>query len=559
MKQTDKFSFNLFEGKDNFDYEVINENFKKIDKDILSTQEEVEEFLKKHPEYMTTVKDKSLTAEKFTDDLALRTLKDYVTPQMFGAKGDGVTDDTEAIQNAVNNGKVILFPSGVYNVTNTIFIPSERKIVGEQSTISCNVSNVEAIFATEKNSTMISFENIHITGNMGVMGKGKATTIGIYFLENSHYITIKDVTLQDHNYAVKEESFIYLFSLMNVRALTCNNAFVFKGGAKTTFTLIGCEAECCGNAYVFYNLTYANLMSCGADYCNYPENNPYGPDRGYGSFESGNGVYHFHNCRGVTVSGCGTEHCYGLGAIYANASDLVVNNFKCCDVKSQFKHNFTAYPNAATGIITTGTERSNLTINNIMDEGFTDEYTPTVYPSRSVPLIGYNYIETVYGASDKYHIVVNSLCNRTLCAGQAGSKYCICINDLGAKVTTKTLSLTAYRQYGAKTFTGKSCTKIILPFISNSNRWISHKLNLTMLERNFISQTQKAFDCSFVISSLTSCSGLNVLSKTHDDATININGLNVEITLPFSVSEMLLYIDYYGNETYFNYDGITFE
>ncbi|MGH7451063.1 MAG: glycosyl hydrolase family 28-related protein, partial [bacterium] len=41
----------------------------------------------------------------------------------FGAKGDGIADDTTAIQAAIdalpNDGGVVFFPSGIYNITST--------------------------------------------------------------------------------------------------------------------------------------------------------------------------------------------------------------------------------------------------------------------------------------------------------------------------------------------------------------------------------------------------------------------------------------------------------
>lgn len=47
----------------------------------------------------------------------LAKIKVIVTPQMFGAKGDGVTNDIEAIENAIgalNEGDVLYFPRGTY-------------------------------------------------------------------------------------------------------------------------------------------------------------------------------------------------------------------------------------------------------------------------------------------------------------------------------------------------------------------------------------------------------------------------------------------------------------
>lgn len=52
-----------------------------------------------------------------------------------GAKGDGVTDDSAALQAIINSataaGKVVYFDAGIYKVTTTITIPAGARIVGE--------------------------------------------------------------------------------------------------------------------------------------------------------------------------------------------------------------------------------------------------------------------------------------------------------------------------------------------------------------------------------------------------------------------------------------------
>ncbi|KAH8901101.1 pectin lyase-like protein [Thozetella sp. PMI_491] len=59
----------------------------------------------------------------------------FVNLKTQGAKGDGVTDDTAALQNAFNKyagtGTIIFADAGVYMITDTVFIPPGTKLVGE--------------------------------------------------------------------------------------------------------------------------------------------------------------------------------------------------------------------------------------------------------------------------------------------------------------------------------------------------------------------------------------------------------------------------------------------
>lgn len=59
----------------------------------------------------------------------------FVSARSSGAKGDGNTDDTSALQNGINSaasaGKVFFLDYGMYKVTDTITIPPRAKIVGE--------------------------------------------------------------------------------------------------------------------------------------------------------------------------------------------------------------------------------------------------------------------------------------------------------------------------------------------------------------------------------------------------------------------------------------------
>lgn len=56
---------------------------------------------------------------------------DYVTPELFGAVADGVNDDVEAIEKAIDTGKVV-FLTGQYYISRPINIVSNTRIYGDK-------------------------------------------------------------------------------------------------------------------------------------------------------------------------------------------------------------------------------------------------------------------------------------------------------------------------------------------------------------------------------------------------------------------------------------------
>ena len=103
----------------------------------------------------------------------------YVTPEQFGAVGDGVTDDYTAIADAISNsnGRPVLFQNKTYASGSEIVLPSNITLIGNNTTLKLldpdNVHN----FISAKNETNIKISGINIDNNANLM---TTTTTGVW-------------------------------------------------------------------------------------------------------------------------------------------------------------------------------------------------------------------------------------------------------------------------------------------------------------------------------------------------------------------------------------------
>lgn len=146
------------------------------------------------------VVDEKTIIELYDDYLIAELIKeDTMTVKQFGAKGDGLTDDTLAIQTALNYCGTVEFPTGTFMVNaETSILPNNDNIL-----ILDNDCILKAITNSNTNYAIIKIQNknnITITG--GKLLGDKDTHTGstgewgnCIELRNANNITLKNITL----------------------------------------------------------------------------------------------------------------------------------------------------------------------------------------------------------------------------------------------------------------------------------------------------------------------------------------------------------------------------
>jgi hypothetical protein len=129
----------------------------------------------------------------YNTKLSKKGFKYYGTPEDYGAIGDGVADDTDAVQNCLNENEVSHFNPVVYRVSKTIILPEGHSIEGNHAklfveNVWTNVNNgvsvpqgtILFIKAREPVNVRVNPDYTKYVKNLRIEGDGSVNLTGIF-------------------------------------------------------------------------------------------------------------------------------------------------------------------------------------------------------------------------------------------------------------------------------------------------------------------------------------------------------------------------------------------
>ena len=162
----------------------------------------------------------------------------HVNIKDFGAKGDGVTDDTEAIKKAIATGHNVLIPEGQFLVTDTLSLNTSLELFGANRAKSILKTPYE--FGANKPLLKIDSQKVHIHGFSieGNIGNPENIThdkkypdscgiaIHIPSTSNRQWSRIENLFISGMDIGLSYSS-TYYHNAIRVEINNCNKAIVF--------------------------------------------------------------------------------------------------------------------------------------------------------------------------------------------------------------------------------------------------------------------------------------------------------------------------------------------
>jgi hypothetical protein len=133
-------------------------------------------------------------------------LQDYVSVKDFGAVGDGVTDDTVAIQAAAATGKAIGLVGGSYFITSTVTITNN--LIGPGEITGDASGGATILVAVDADNVLIA--DLTLTGNSA--NAAAAANIAIT-AEDTSWLTIQNCTIKNGRIRHRNTQLAYQYGL----------------------------------------------------------------------------------------------------------------------------------------------------------------------------------------------------------------------------------------------------------------------------------------------------------------------------------------------------------
>ncbi|PWE48491.1 hypothetical protein DEM26_18255 [Thioclava sp. NG1] len=246
----------------------------------------------------------------------------YGDVRSWGAKGDGVTDDTTALQTAFSLGGRICIPAGNYLIKTKLSVVSATDICGDGRTKTrITATGCSGIFSADGN------QHVKISG-LEIVGDLTANTYGIHVINNPRGITINDCYIRSFGTAGNGAGVFLTWNgvsfnmwgakLSNVVVESCGRGFVLDHTQATT--LVSCISRLCKGDPLYTNVSSVVSITGGA------YENARTTDGATASI-----ALHFTSTDNISVSGVYLENCIDSlikldGCAYASFSGVLVNN-----------------------------------------------------------------------------------------------------------------------------------------------------------------------------------------------------------------------------------------
>ena len=219
-------------------------------------------------------------------------LQESISVKDFGAIGDGTTDDTAAIQAALNTGKTVYIPDGTYKITSALTVTGNSRFIYGNGANSI-IKPFGAINAIQVGN---GTDAVNLGKISGICIQAGTTTVlcGIY-MRNAREFDLSDITIfgiDDSNRSFVNQAIFCTF------CWRCNFTSVYGLYITGDGIVLGTGAvgtEC--NAITFTGCKMNRLT--GTAYA------------GYGA--------------GHTLSGCSAESCTGGGALFQYVAGLAIS------------------------------------------------------------------------------------------------------------------------------------------------------------------------------------------------------------------------------------------